>query len=64
MSKQPTTAKAVYTEMQLAMLAGMLNCSLNGSDVWRQIPCRGDCPPPEELMAWAAAEAVRRISQK
>ena len=64
MSNQPNKTPGVYTEMQLAMLAGMLNCSLNGSDVWRQIPCRGDCPTPEELIAWAAAEAVRRISQK
>lgn len=64
MSNQPKKVSTVYTEMQLAMLAGMLNCSLHGSDVWRQIPCRGDCPTPEELIAWAAAEAVRRISQK
>lgn len=63
MSNQPNKPSAVYTEMQLAILSGMLNCSLKGSDVWRQIPCRGDCPTPEELIAWVAAEAVRRIGK-
>ena len=63
MSKQPTTAKAVYTEMQLAMLSGMLNCAQNGSEIWKQIPCRGDCPTPEELSVWAAAEAMRRLEK-
>ena len=64
MSNQPNKPSAVYTQMQLAILSGMLNCSLKGSDIWQRIPCRGDCPTPHELIAWAAAEAVRRISQK
>jgi len=63
MSNQPNKPSAVYTQMQLAILSGMLNCSLKGSDIWQRIPCRGDCPTPEELIAWAAAEAVRRIGK-
>jgi len=61
MSKQQPQKQTAYTEMQLAMLSGMVNCSLNGSDIWQRIPCRGDYPTPEELIAWAAAEAVQRL---
>ena len=55
-------AAAVRTRIQLAMLCGRLNCALSGSDVWQRIPCKGVCPTPEELIAWAAAEALRRLA--
>ncbi len=63
MSNQPNKTPGVYTEMQLAMLAGMLNCSLNGSAVWQKIPCLGESPTPEELIVWAAQETVRRMTK-
>ena len=57
-------AQHVHTQMQLAMLAGMLNCSLSGSDIWQHIPCRDTYPTPQELIAWAAQEAVRRVNSR
>ena len=59
--EQPT-APEVETQIKLAMLCGRLNCEMNGSDVWSRIPCEGECPTPAELIVWAAAETVRRMS--
>ncbi len=57
--ERPTPAE-VETQIRLAMLCGRINCEANGNDVWSRIPCRGDYPTPAELIAWAAAEALRR----
>lgn len=54
----------VRKQMELAMLCGRLNCALNGSDIWDSIPCAGDAPTPEELIAWAAQEVLRRLAEE
>ena len=64
MSNQNNKAQTEYAEMQQAMLAGMLNCSLAGSNAWDRIPRKGEYPTVEELILWAAAETVRRMEQK
>ena len=64
MSNQNNKAQTEYAEMQQAMLAGMLNCFLTGSNAWDRIPRKGEYPTVEELILWAAAETVRRMEQK
>ena len=46
------------------MLCGRLNCELAGSDIWSRILAEGDCPTPQELIVWAAAEVIRRMKSR
>lgn len=64
MSNHTNKNQTVYNEMKQAMLVGMLNCSLAGSNAWDSIPRKGEYPTVEELILWAAAEAVRRMEQE
>ena len=57
-------AEEALLQMKLAVLCGRLNCELAGSDIWSRIPAEGDCPTPAELIAWAAAETVRRMKSR
>ena len=63
--RAPTKAKHewVQTQMRFAMFCGRRSCARAGSDVWRRIPCAGSAPTPEELIVWAAREALRRMAE-
>ena len=54
----------VQRQIQLAMLCGRVNCALRGSNIWNTVPCRGEAPTPAELIAWAAAETLRRLAKE
>ena len=61
--ERPTPAQ-VETQIRLAMLCGRVNCALSGSSAWAQIPAKGDCPTPAELIAWAAAQVLLRLAEE
>lgn len=48
------TLKEVKKEIRLAMLAGLCNSDPAVQARWKDIPCAGEIPTPEELIAYIA----------
>lgn len=49
-----TTVEAVRKEIKLAMLAGLCNPDPSVQKRWKEIPCAGEVPTPEELITYIA----------
>ena len=49
-----TTLEEVKKEIRLAMLAGLCNSDPAVQARWKDIPCAGEVPTPEELIAYVA----------
>ena len=49
-----TTLEEVKKEIRLAMLAGLCNTDPAVQARWKDIPCAGEVPTPEELIAYVA----------
>lgn len=49
-----TTLEEVKKEIRLAMLAGLCNSDPAVQARWKDIPCVGEVPTPEELIAYVA----------
>lgn len=47
-----TSVEDVKREIQMAMLAGMNDPTPEVQEHWKEIPCKGDKPTPEELLAY------------
>ena len=48
------TLEEVKKEIRLAMLAGLCNTDPAVQARWKDIPCAGEVPTPEELIAYVA----------
>ena len=55
-----TTVEAVRKEIKLAMLAGLCNTDPTVQAKWKEIPCAGEVPTPEELIAYLAKEITEK----
>lgn len=53
-----TTVEEVRKEIKLAMLAGLCNTDPAVQTKWKEIPCAGEVPTPEELITYI----VQRIN--
>ena len=53
--RQGVTVGEVKNQMNLAIRAGMRNQDPAVQARWKKIPCKGDAPTPEELIAYLAA---------
>lgn len=49
-----TTVEEVREEIKLAMLAGLCNPDPSVQKRWKEIPCAGEVPTPEELITYIA----------
>ena len=49
-----TTVEEVRKEIKLAMLAGLCNPDPSVQKRWKEIPCAGEVPTPEELITYIA----------
>ena len=58
-----TTVEEVRKEIELAMLAGLCDTDLAVQAKWKEIPCAGDAPTPEELITYAA-EKVKGLYEQ
>ena len=58
-----TTVEAVRKEIKLAMLAGLCNADPAVQAKWKEMPCIGDVPNPEELITYAA-EKVKGLYEQ
>lgn len=54
-----TTVEEVRKEIKLAMLAGLCNTDPAVQAKWKEIPCAGEVPTPEELITYIADRAIR-----
>lgn len=55
-----TSVAQVRLEIDQAIAAGMGNPDEAIREKWAAIPCEGDVPTPEELIAYVAKEAAER----
>ena len=55
-----TTVEAVRKEIKLAMLAGLCNTDPTVQAKWKEIPCAGEVPTPEELIAYLVKEITEK----
>lgn len=53
-NRNSTTVEEVRKEIKLAMLAGLCNTDPAVQARWKEIPCAGDVPTPEELITHIA----------
>ena len=56
------TAAEVRKEMKAAMAEGMQSADPAVREMWRNIPCKGETPEPEELIAWLAGQVRERLN--
>ena len=56
-----TTVEEVRKEIMIAMEAGLSNPDAAVQALWREIPCKGDKPTPEEFIAFIK-EKVKKES--
>ena len=52
--REGITVEEVRTEMKKAMLIGLCNPNPAIRERWKNIPCKGDIPTPEELIVYMA----------
>ena len=53
-----TTVEEVRKEIKLAMLVGLCNTDPAVQAKWREIPCVGEVPTPEELITYIAGKVT------
>lgn len=56
--KENISVDEVRREMQLAIAEGLQSADPAVREMWKTIPCKGETPEPEEVIAWVA-EMVR-----
>lgn len=56
--RERKTATEVRADMTEAMMAGWNNPDPKVQAVWKQIPCDGERPTPEELIVWAKRQVL------
>lgn len=52
--REKKTVAEVRADMTEAMMAGWNDPDPKVQAMWQQIPCEGERPTPEELIAWAS----------
>ena len=54
-----TTVEEVRKEIRLAMLVGLCNPDLAVQATWKEIPCVGEVPTPEELINYMVGKLTK-----
>lgn len=55
-----TTIEDVQEEIKLATLAGMRNADPAVLAKWKEVPCAGEVPTPEELITYIAKSVMEK----
>ena len=55
------SAEEVRREMKAAIAEGLSGSDPAVQEMWRSMPCKGDVPEPEEVIAWLAEEVKRKM---
>lgn len=59
--REQTSAANVRASITEAMMAGWNNPDPKVQAVWKQIPCAGERPTPEELIVWAKRRVLGSV---
>lgn len=58
--REGKTISEVRKEIQKVMLIGLCSQDSKVKEYWKRIPCEGEVPTPEEIIAFLADEAKKR----
>lgn len=59
--REGKSVEYIRSEMKKAMQAAMDNPDPRIQEMWRQIPCKGDVPEPEEFIVYMATIITREV---
>ena len=59
--KENISENEVRREMKAAIAEGLNSSDPAVREMWRNVPCRGETPEPEELIAWLAEQVRGRV---
>ena len=59
--KEKISESHVRREMKAAIAEGLSSSDPAVKAMWRDIPCKGETPEPEELIAWLAEQVRERM---
>ena len=59
--KENLPTGAVREEMKAAIDEGLRNPDPKVQEMWKNIPCKGETPEPEELIAWLAEQVKETL---
>lgn len=59
--KENISADSVREEMKAAIALGLQSADPEAQEMWKKIPCKGETPEPEELIAWLAEQVKERL---
>ncbi len=60
--KEGLPIEEVRKEMELAILAGLCSQNPDAQAQWKQVPCKGDIPTPEELITYLATHIDAKLN--
>ena len=58
--REGESVEYIRLEMKKAMQAAMNNPDPRIRELWRQIPCKGDAPEPEEFIVYVAGIVIQK----
>ena len=59
--KENIPVGSVREEMRAAIAEGMRSADPEAQEMWKRIPCKGETPEPEELIAWLAEQVKEKL---
>ena len=61
--KEGISVENVREEMKAAIAEGMKSGDPAVQAMWQDVPCKGEVPEPEELIAWLAEQVRERMKK-
>lgn len=55
------SVEEILSEMKAAIAEGLSSSDPAVREMWRNMPCKGDVPEPEEVIAWLAWEVKNKM---
>ena len=59
--KENISSEEVRSEMKAAIAEGLSSADPAVTELWKNVPCKGESPEPEELIAWLAEQVREKL---
>ena len=59
--KENISVDEVRWEMALAIAEGLHSADPDVQEMWKNVPCKGETPEPEEVIAWVAEMVKEKL---
>ena len=59
--KESMSEAEIRREMKAAIAEGLRSADPDVQEMWKKVPCRGEVPDPEEVIAWLAERMRERL---